>query len=423
MTEKRWKWAAAGIAIVGFLAGTAWHPITMPAVWSSRPRGDVPLPPNAAMAADRAFRHCDGLGPLERRECYEKLLVPVAEARGPKDALAILTQLATMDKDVRSDAHDYAHAIGVAAFRAHKDVAQIFPDCGVEFQSGCYHGVIQAFFMDRGAADSTTVRAVCSPWTTPSVYGWLRFQCTHGLGHGLTMLLDHDLPDALTKCDLLRDDWDRDACYGGAFMENVIDATQPKHEMGMSDSHVMHDAMKPKFKEIDRGDPAYPCTILAEKYLTTCWTNQASIIEVISNYDIAKVGEGCDRAPERYVRWCYTGLGTDLNGQALSDPERGLEMCDRTGTRHREWCYVGLAKNLIEVTAKPSDGIALCKLVTRDAWKIRCYEAIGEEIASVTDERAERTKLCTDVESAFVRACEFGARLTPTRPPGLAAVD
>jgi len=144
---------------------------------------------------------------------------------------------------------------------------------------------------------------------------------------------------------------------------------------------------------------------------------------VISDYDIAKVGEGCDRAPARYVRWCYTGLGTDLNGQALSDPDRGLELCDRTGTKHREWCYVGLAKNLIEVTAKPSDGMALCKLVTRDGWKIRCYEAVGEEIASVTDERAERTKLCTEAEPAFVRACEFGARLTPTRPPGLVAAD
>jgi len=415
-------WAGAA-ALAGFLVGTAWHPIAWPAAWMPGAVGGAPLPANAAMAADRAFRRCDGLGPLDRRDCYERMLAPVAGSRGPKEALAILTQLTTMDGAVRADAHDYAHAIGVAAFRAHKDVAKVFPDCGVEFQSGCYHGVIQAFFMDRGATDSASVRAVCSPWTAPAVYGWLRFQCTHGLGHGLTMVLDHDLPEALGKCDLLVDDWDRDACYGGAFMENVVDATQPKHEMGMTDAHVMHDAMKPKFKQLDPKDPTYPCSILAEKYLTACWTNQASIIEVISGYDIAKVGAGCDRAPARYVRWCYIGLGTDLNGQALSDPENGLALCDRTGTRYREWCYVGLAKNLIEVGAKPSAGMQLCRLVTRDAWKMRCYEAVGEEIASVAAEQAERGTLCSEAERPFIAACEFGARMTGTRPPGLAAAD
>jgi hypothetical protein len=98
-------------------------------------------------------------------------------------------------------------------------------------------------------------------------------------------------------------------------------------------------------------------------------------------------------------------------------------MCDRTGTRFREWCYVGLAKNLIEVGAKPSAGMTLCLMVTGAAWKMRCYEAVGEEIASVTADRAERGKLCAAAEPQFVPACEFGARMTPTRPPGLTAVN
>ena len=251
------------LALAGFAAGTIWHPIAIPSAWPAAlvSLGRPPADPGAA--ADRAFRRCDGRGDSDKRDCYEHELTPLAVHDGPRAALVALQRLTEMDAFVRSDAHDYAHAIGVAAYDAHRDVPRVFPECGVEFQSGCYHGVIQAYFMRQGTADSTTVRALCAPWTQAGVYGWLRFQCTHGLGHGLTMLLDHDLPAALGKCDALLEDWDRDACYGGAFMENVVDATQPKHDMGMSHDRVMHDAMKPKFKQIDTTDTSFPCSVLA----------------------------------------------------------------------------------------------------------------------------------------------------------------
>jgi hypothetical protein len=416
-------WSLAVIVLAGFTAGTVLHPMALPAGWTPRALLTPRLPADPAAVADRAFRRCDGLGPSDKRACYERDLVPLARARGPKEALDLLTRITMLDEQVRLDAHDFAHAIGVAAFDAHPDVERTFPDCSVDFQSGCYHGVIQAFFMRRGSDDSAAVRAVCAPFMEAGVYGWLRFQCAHGLGHGLTMLLDHDLPDALGKCDFLEDAWDRDSCYGGAFMENVVDTTQPKHEMGLSHGHAMRDGMRPKFKQLDRADPTYPCSILADRYQTTCWENQASVIEYIADYDVARSAAGCDRAPARYVRWCYIGIGTDINGRTVSDPQQGLALCDRTGERWREWCYVGVAKNLVEVGAQPHAGMAFCAIVTRTGWRMRCYEAVGEEIASVSAVPAERERYCEEADAAFRPACRFGARLQATRPPGLPSVD
>ena len=39
------------------------------------------------------------------------------------------------------------------------------------------------------------------------------------------MIYAHNLPKALAGCDLLSDDWDKRSCYGGAFMENIVNVT------------------------------------------------------------------------------------------------------------------------------------------------------------------------------------------------------
>jgi len=58
----------------------------------------------------------------------------------------------------------YAHAIGMHAFDADKNVERTFSSCTDAFQSGCYHGVIEAYFAKLGEGGlgigATAVRAV-----------------------------------------------------------------------------------------------------------------------------------------------------------------------------------------------------------------------------------------------------------------------
>jgi len=84
------------------------------------------------------------------------------------------------------------------------------------------------------------------------------------MGHGLTMLYAHDLPRALTDCDMLSDGWDRESCYGGAFMESVINATAPHHPATMLAAHSHHHMAATTFKALDPADPLYPCSIMAD---------------------------------------------------------------------------------------------------------------------------------------------------------------
>ena len=69
------------------------------------------------------------------------------------------------------------------------------------------------------------IATLCDRSVIPGAANALRFQCLHGLGHGLTANAEHDIFRALRLCDALEGDWDRGSCYSGVFMENIIFAT------------------------------------------------------------------------------------------------------------------------------------------------------------------------------------------------------
>ncbi|MGH7541541.1 MAG: hypothetical protein ACRELC_11130, partial [Gemmatimonadota bacterium] len=191
------------------------------------------LPADAPPAAREAVEACRSLTGDEKQGCYERRLLARLDEAGVPEALATLEAIAAADVDVERDGHVYTHAIGIESYDPEKPVTDAFGRCTALFQSGCYHGVIQAHFVASGEITEPVVRELCRPYKggENGVGGdrWLLFQCLHGMGHGLTMVHDHHLPRALESCDLLASQWDRSSCYGGAFMENIMYATSPHH--------------------------------------------------------------------------------------------------------------------------------------------------------------------------------------------------
>src|SRR5881394_394829 len=212
----------------------------------------------------------------QRRTCYSQLLSDRLKNHGVADAVATLDAMAAADADAAEHAHEYAHGVGIEAFSLSTDIPATFTACGDGFSSGCRHGVIQAYFESRDHVTQPEVEALCQPFKMPGASRWVLFQCVHGMGHGLTMLYGHDLPRALTDCDMLSDGWDRESCYGGAFMESVINATAPHHPATMLAMHSHHHMSGTPFKALDPADPLYPCSIMADKYLHACYQMQTS---------------------------------------------------------------------------------------------------------------------------------------------------
>jgi hypothetical protein len=94
-------------------------------------------------------------------------------------------------------------------------------------------------------------------------------------------------------------------------------------------------------------------------------------------------------------------------------------MCSLGTAEYQPWCYFGLVKNFVDLNARASDGLSFCKLVEGQFNKLKCYEAVGEEIGTLRNDTGSRKQLCTGAETDYLDACLFGARVSPDIPPAL----
>ncbi|HEY2806084.1 MAG TPA: hypothetical protein VGI92_09525 [Gemmatimonadales bacterium] len=366
--------------------------------------------PDSIVIADSAYKLCGSR--TEKQECYENFLTPLIATKGVRVTMGALDMIGRHDAWVRDEGHVLAHGIGITAGLASHDMATTFSSCSETFQSGCQHGVIQAYFQNVHTADTANVNALCRPYDADN-NRWLRFQCVHGMGHGLTMLYQHDLPKALQGCDLLSDGWDRDSCYGGAFMENLINVTNPHHPAHalMAGMHMegMDDHAAHPFKALDSTDLHYPCTIMAERYLEACYGMQTSVMLWFNHGNVASAAEACRHAPGTMKYVCAQSLGRDIASISHQDTREEIRLCSLADPEYQPWCHIGVAKNLVDLGARADDGFAYCRAVSGARNKLRCYNAIGEQVATLKGGMSERAELCGHAESAYREACRGGA--------------
>lgn len=391
-----------------------------------------------------------------KQACVERTLVALIDQTGIGRTMEVLDTLVNVDGDVRYNAHALAHGLGIAAYRSPETMAATFAACPPTQMSGCYHGVVQGYFLAlarEGKLPGTPeLDAMCEPHRGTM---FLFFQCAHGMGHGLMAVHDNHLPMSLEACDLSTDAFIRESCYGGVFMENVVSVTHPHHtaeghagtqgqgghgaqpadahaghggsqapagHAGHGDDHAAHGAQTAMqhtpWKPLDRGDPLYPCNAVAEKYYQACYMMQTSAILFFNGGDVAATGRACERAPEAMVAVCFNSLGRDITALASQNHARSIELCGRTsgqaGGKAPLWCTIGLVQNLMNVAADPGEGIRFCRAVTGDDSKRQCYRTVGEMIATLVSAPAQRSESCQGAESEYVAICRTGAGVEPS---------
>lgn len=411
-----------------------------------------------------ALRKCRWGSLAAKRNCVERGLGAVIRTAGVGTGMAALDRIAARDAEMLRESHGLAHGLGIAAYRGPETVAEDFAACPPTQVSGCYHGMIQGYFLDllRRQGDITTAQmnALCEPHRANTL---LYFQCTHGLGHGVMAMYANHVPASLEKCDEVTEAHARDSCYGGVFMESIIAATHPEHtahshaevaESGKQGEHGGHGEgehgehgegehaghagaqaggehaghgadhgarampQREPWKALDRDDPLYPCTVVAEKYLFQCYLIQTAAILALNNGDIPETAEACSKAPAKYVPVCYRSLGRDLVAFADRQPARTAELCGRAGAAALPECIRGAAETLVNVSSEPKDGFALCRLVSGEAEKTLCYEGVGGMVASVTSDPARREEHCATAEPGYVDRCRSRAGLAVPRAAG-----
>lgn len=414
-----------------------------PATADGKERPKAPADPAAAAVAQCRSSDLD-----RERRCYEDALAARLAKDGAAGALELLGRLAALDEDVRREGHMHAHRIGIMALRSPDEVGAVFAACTPAWESGCYHGVIQSYFLalqrQSGGLTTESVDALCAGPRDSPRNAALHFQCIHGLGHGLAVFHGHNLPRALGSCDLLSRGTERELCYAGAFMETLVNATHPHHAVarpsgstgdkdeaakagkgkaakgakdesakgGHSEHGHGHDGHaagtakpSPHFAALDPADLHYPCSALDSKYLIACYTMQTSAMLHHTGYDFGRAATECGRAPEKARTTCFLSLGRDVSSRARLDSAEGVRLCGLAETAYRPTCHRGVVETLVNIDGNPAAGIPYCRAVTEADSKRACYVAVGQQALVHPDGPARQERACRAAETGFVELC------------------
>jgi len=248
--------------------------------------------------------------------------------------------------------HTIAHSLGRLAY-ATAQSPKVFAQCNEVFQSGCYHGVLEAHF-DANPNDQATALALeCRTLSgTDNSAPARQAECLHGLGHGLVGKYKHALKPAVEECHTLASNWERQSCYSGAYMENAIHAYNAAYagqgkDLGLSHHGADHVKALVPSKE----HPYAPCDTAAPDQQSMCWSYLPNMYHMVMGMnDFSKLFPYCNAAPEQWRIACMMSVGKDVAGSRPADPLFANTVCKKASGKMQEACYVGAATNQLAQT-------------------------------------------------------------------------
>ena len=321
------------VALVGVVvAGTA--------AWMYRSR------PARSEAIVSTFHYTCKTGEADGILCLESTYQALTRAKGVQAAFKQLKLAYQQDPQVRSDCHVLAHVIGRTEADKVSDVDTAFAQGDNYCWSGYYHGVMESIVKRIGANNlAAQIPVICANVKQKKPYSFDHYNCVHGLGHGVMDVTNSQLFDSLKTCDRLTDDWERQSCYGGVFMENEMDEINLDH--------------KTVFFKAD--DPMYPCTAVDEQYKNQCYLMQTSHALRVANENYAQVFGECGALETAYRNVCYQSLGRDVSGNTTSSVELTKQDCMLGQNREAQSnCIVGAVKDFISYYHSDQQAGALC---------------------------------------------------------------
>lgn len=326
----------------------------------------------------------------------------VLATEGTGAALDRLEELAAKDENLERQSHHYVHELGKFSYSHYgEDAAKAFSLCDSRFAGGCYHGVVQAYFEANPNSATDELAGLCEGVIVDAdATEILKYQCVHGVGHGLSISFHHDLQETLRRCDVLKTGRDRESCYGGAFMENIMFAQSQQGWQGNTDQGT---------SLLKKDDLHYPCNSVDDRYKQQCYFLQPAAILLQNGRDVDGAFEECDKAPKPYIAACYKGMGRDISSLTRGDIDKSRDLCASGTDAYEAWCFEGVVALLVSTHWRTDEAVDFCAGVPTWA-RSRCFEIIGEMVPGLHADTASRNKECEKAkEEEWVTICRRGA--------------
>jgi hypothetical protein len=334
-------------------------------------------------------------GSSDLRLCLEQAFGNVAYRTSGKEALALMASRGAIQPEVSAGCHRIAHAIGAAVLaREDGDAASALADGDSTCWSGFYHGLLERALAPARSADELgrLIATLCEPrakdWPL-----FTRYQCLHGLGHGLMLRTGNAVEASLEMCARLGDQWSRQSCHGGVFMESFSPSL---------------DLKPPPF---DPAAPLEPCPSVAEGYKLYCYLQIADNLVRGLEYDWPKVARACET--EQAANWrevCFQSYGRQASGSNYGEPQAVAELCQIAGDAGESGCVYGAARDIASNAASGKPAATFCRLLS-PTLASRCFEGVGTIVATLETNDAAVRRQCTVLTREHAGSCVRGAGL------------
>ncbi len=284
--------------------------------------------------------------------CFVDFYKTLTKDKGATVAIDDIKQRSAKNPSVLSDCHPLMHVIGREAANAYTQTSDAFLHGDAFCWSGYYHGIMEGMVLKMGKANLfSQLNNICSDIPGKANYSFDYFNCVHGLGHGIMALSDDEVFDSLKSCDILTGDWEKQSCYGGVYMQNIIDSTN------VADTDNVVKYLKPS-------EPLYPCTAVDAKYKGQCYLSQTSYALQVTGYDYKKVFDLCATVENPYRAICNQSMGRDVANQARHEAEKTKAMCNiTTNADDVSNCVIGAVKEIISYYHSDKEALAYCNIL------------------------------------------------------------
>jgi len=323
--------------------------------------------------------------------CFEQAFGNIAFQEGPRPALAVFDKRRAVAGTVSTDCHRIAHMIGSAALAYfHGNVAEAYAHGSASCASGYFHGILERAFVgvDSKAGLIRAARSLCRGAGVRR-RGFLDYQCTHGLGHGLMIQTGYDLPTALAVCRSLQSRWDDVSCTGGVFMENGSTV------YGMR-SRWLRD-----------NDPVFPCHSVSRRDQGSCYLRVTTQMLRTSHFDWRETAARCHAISAAWRRYCFRSYGRDAANWAAQKIRAVLHLCELARTGGGD-CLYGAARSIADRDASAGRAAALCRSATASE-RPACFGGVGVVVGLLYANAAERQRACTSLTFAYRSSCTHAA--------------
>ena len=274
--------------------------------------------------------------------------------------------------------HETSHHLGLWLYGYTTDLDESIQYIEMLCGGGIFHGVFQNYFMTQKfhnvSEEEIDVGSLCSKYEYNTIF-INKWQCIHGVGHGLAYFYDYDVLTAVKRCDEFKPGLEQISCAKGIFMQNSV----YYYETGKAD-----------FNE----DIYYPCDQINFKYAPACYHYHSSyILKQKETY-----GESlavCDNIPrEDLVRYCYYGFGRQLTSGINPLSADAVFFCEAgSNSQYHTECLRGMLMTIVNWNLDPSVGFLFCENVS-DQYKENCYDGLGQWVRILDSTESARISHC-----------------------------